>query len=181
MRTPSSSPVNSSSLIAVKAVISPSVPDKRFKRYHRKQKKEAPLKQDRVKVKLPDGLYFRKDQLSKGHVLEFMPFKKYFKKKDIKLQEKKKKLRGARKKEAARLYKLKYPLGEPRASRPAPPYRGDIDTSVLQRFHNLSPRSARRRLNTVKKHLGKQRDHVLTVNEYCKHKNIPLEDIIPYL
>ncbi|WP_205514462.1 hypothetical protein [Longitalea arenae] len=181
MRMPSTAAVTSSAPGSGKLIpLTTADCKKQLKKYLRKKKKPAPAK-ERVKAKLPDGLYFGKENMPKGHVMEFMPFKIWLKKKDKRVQEKKKKLRGARKKEAARLYKLEYPFGEPRASKPAPRHKGIIDTSVLQRFLGTTPRNARKIFNIMKKDMGKKREHLVTVDEYCRHKNIPKEDIIPYL
>ncbi|THU32912.1 hypothetical protein FAM09_26030 [Niastella caeni] len=137
----------------------------RFVRYHRTKAKPAPPKVKPRKAKLPNGKYFEKIKLER---LE-------------KDKPDKRKLRGAKKKEALRLYKLNNPKGILRASKPAPDYRGIIKPCDLEKFMHLTPRNARRVHSKILKLLGKEKHHLLTVGEFCKHKNIPKEEIIPYL
>ncbi|OQP45876.1 hypothetical protein A4H97_32055 [Niastella yeongjuensis] len=67
------------------------------------------------------------------------------------------------------------------AKKPPPNHRGVIFPSDLERFLHLTSRGARAYLTRVKKKLGKAKEHLVTVQEFCKLKNIPIEDFIPYL
>jgi hypothetical protein len=153
----------------------------RVKRYYRKvrspylaiaKKKKKPYKRDPKKKTYPYGKYFwKKWSVPKNH---------------IELYERKhkrgtRKIRGARKKEAARLYKLKFPKGKPMACKPGPDYPGIMTPKVIVRFMGFGDRYARRYLTQIKKKLGKEKGHVLTVDEFCEHKGIPKQTIIPYL
>jgi hypothetical protein len=148
------------------------IPHSRVKKWHRKKAKPKPANHKPAKAILPEGKYFYKKQRRN--------FKKWEAKKSRE-EGTRRKRRGAKKKEALRKYRLEFPKGRPYAKKPAPKHRGVIFPGDLERFMHLTPRGARAYLGRVKKKLKKDRDHLVTVQEFCDHKKIPIEDIIPYL
>lgn len=148
------------------------IPHSRVKKWHRKKAKPKQENHKPAKAILPEGKYFYKRQMKSL-------------KKTIAARRRegdtRRKLRGAKKKEAFRKYRLDNPDGPCYAKKPAPKHRGIIFPSDLERFLHLNPRGARAYLSRVKKKLGKKREHLVTVEEFCSYKNIPIESIIPYL
>ena len=95
--------------------------------------------------------------------------------------EEKKKLRGASKKEAARIEKLLYPKGRPMYSMPAPKHRQVVFAKDIQNIVGLDPRPASRYLTRLRKKLGKPRGGYVTLTEFCDNTSFTKEDVIPYL
>src|SRR5688572_20585614 len=124
------------------SVVSPATKTLRnLKKYHRRKAKPGPEKVKPRKAKLPDGKYFeKKERLSPKEKKEM-----HHEIKNIK------KIRGARKKEAVRLYKIEFPNGELMACKDGPPYRSFIVSKDIEKLMHLNPRPARNYLTRVRK------------------------------
>lgn len=145
---------------------------RRFEKHHRLTKKPKPQKVKPAKAKLPNGRYFRKMQFGNLTKLQAQ-----MKRED----EHKKKIRGAKKKEAARIEKVMYPNGRPMYSMPAPKHRQIVGVKDIQRIMHLDPRPAGRFLTKLRKKLGKARGGYVTLSEFCENTPFKKEDVIPYL
>jgi hypothetical protein len=142
----------------------------KLKRYHRKEKQPAPPKKKPKKAILPNGKYF--------HKVAWVSLKKLAK---ADKREGRKKLRGAKKKEAARVYKLMFPKGEPMACKKGPDYFSIIYPGVICKMRDMNPRAASRYLTKIRKKLGKPRGEIITLKEFCKATPFTEEEVIPYL
>lgn len=148
------------------------LPIRRLKKYHRLKKKPKPEKIKPAKAKLPNGRYFHK--VIRGNLKKYMAQRK-------RENEQKEKLRGAKKKEAARIEKLLYPKGRPMYSMPAPKHRQIIFAKDVERLTGLDPRAASRYLTRVRKKIGRPRAAWVTLTEFVDNTSFTKEDVIPYL
>ena len=161
---------------------------KNVRKYHRR-KKIKPEKAKPAKAKLPNGKYFRK------------PF--YMKRKDFekmqpgKDKESRKKIRGARNKEAVKQTLLKlqaeldvmFGVGKMKASlkgkilysKPAGPHRLVVFTQDVCSILGLEPRPAGQYLTRIRKKLKMPRGAFVPLREFCEHAHLHEEDVIPHL
>lgn len=93
----------------------------------------------------------------------------------------KKKIRGARKKEAIRLEKELNPKGRKMYKKPAPEHRSFVCSKDIEKLMHLDPRPARRYLTRVRKLLKKPPREIVTLSEFCKATPWKEEEVIPYL
>jgi hypothetical protein len=145
---------------------------RRFKKHHRPVKKPQPPKIKPAKAKLPNGRYFHK--VIRGGLKKYVARMK-------RENEEEKKLRGARKKEAARIEKLLYPKGRAMYSMPAPKHRQIVCSKDIQNLMHIDPRPASRYLTKIRKKIGKKRGGWITLTEFCDNTPFTKEDVIPYL
>jgi len=148
------------------------LPIRRYKKYHRPRSKPQPAKIKPAKAKLPNGRYFHK--VITGGLKKYLAQRK-------RDDEQKKKVRGAKKKEAARMEKLLYPKGRPMYSMPAPKHRQIVWAKDVEKLTGQNPRAASRYLTKVRKLAGKPRGAFVTLTEFCDNTPFTKEDVIPYL
>jgi len=163
-------------------------PYKNVRKYHRR-KKPKPEKVKPAKAKLPNGWYFRKKFYGKR--------KDFIKMQPGKNKESRKKLRGARNKEAVRLALLKlqaeldaaFGVGRMKArlggkilySKPAGPHRLVIFTHDVCSIMGMDPRPAGRYLTRLRKEYKKRRGELVTLEEFLRYSKLAKEDVIPHL
>jgi hypothetical protein len=164
-------------------------PFKKVRKNHQRKKKLKPEKVKPAKAKLPNGNYFWK--------------KFYMKRKDFKKmqpgkdKEPRKKMRGARNKEAARLawqeeqaeiqrvfgHREKKPhrIGKPMYSKPAGPHRLVIYTQDICSIMGMDRRPAGRYLTRLRKKLKMPRGSLVPLSEFLNYSKLREEDVIPHL
>jgi hypothetical protein len=104
------------------------------------------------------------------------------KKKKKRYRPKKKKVRGALKKELLRKERKEFPFGRPMYSlRSVPAHREIIFPKDIERIHGYHPRTARRYIAKLRKHLGKTKDQPVFLDEYCKYAGAERNRIIMFL
>jgi hypothetical protein len=158
-------------------------------RNHRRKKKPKAEKVKPAKATLPNGWYFWKPERMKRSALRKMNPGKF--------KEPRKKLRGAKNKEAARLALLKlqaeldkaFGVGRMKA-RPGGkilccmdpgPHRLIIFTHDLYSIMGMDPRPASRYLTRLRKEKNKPRGSLVTLREFCEYSKLKEEDVIPHL
>jgi hypothetical protein len=162
---------------------------KPVRRNHRRKKKLKTEKVKPAKAKLPNGWYFRKpEHMKRSEFRKMAPGKS---------KEPRKKLRGARQKQAAKNAwlaeqaeiklifektgrKLKR-LGQKMYCMDPGPHRLIIFPHDLYSILGLDPRPASRYLTRLRKKLNKPRGSLVTVREFLEHSNLKIEDVIPHL
>lgn len=162
---------------------------KTVKRNHRRKKKPKAEKVKPAKAKLPNGWYFWKP--------EHMKRSEFKKMHPGNCKEPRKKLRGARKKEAAKIAwlaeqaeiqkifeqtgrKLKR-LGQKMYCMDPGPHRLIIFTHDLYSIMGMDPRPASRYLTRLRKAKNKPRGSLVTLREFLEYSNLKEEDVIPHL
>ncbi len=158
-------------------------------RNHRRKKKPKAEKVKPAKAILPNGWYFMKP--------EHMKRSEFRKMAPGKCKESRKKLRGARNKEAVRLELLKLQAeldkafgvgrmkarlgGKILACMDPGPHRLIIFTTDLYSIFGMDPRPASRYLTRLRKEKNKPRRSLVTLREFLEYSKLKEEDVIPHL
>jgi hypothetical protein len=148
------------------------IPHSRVKKWHRKKAKPKRENHKPAKAILPEGKYFYK--IRRGNLKKYLAERR-------REDDTRKKLRGAKKKEAFRKYRLDNPDGPVYAKKPAPQHSQIVDTKVVARLTKKTIRHSRRYLTRIRKKLGKQKREWVTLSEFCEKTPFKPEDVIPYL
>lgn len=158
-------------------------------RNHRRKKKPKAQKIKPAKAKLPNGWYFWKpERMKRSDFRKMWPGK---------CKEPRKKLRGARNKEAVRLALLKLQAeldaafgvgrmkarlgGEILCCMDPEPHRLIIWTHDLYSILGMDPRPASRYLTRLRKEKNKPKRSLVTLREFCEYSKLKEEDVIPHL